>query len=272
MLANEKPKKGKVYYYSDLLNDDFETTNLKRNPLPKDYKYIRGRIFNFFSFLLYYMIAVPVLTIVCFFCGVRVKGKKNLRKVKKEGAFLYMNHTSFLDTFVVQCYVQRFKRTHIIGYTDALDLPCGISFLTQQLGYLPLPTSVSDYKKFDEALKHFIGKKRNILIFPEAHIWPYYNKIRPFISTSFKYAAKLSVPVVPLVTCYRKSKISSKAIPVIYIGEPIYPKKDLNINQNKEYLRDECYKVMCDFAEKYSTYEYCKFVYKEKETQDENKI
>ena len=98
------------------------------------------------------------------------------------------------------------------------------------------------------------------MIYPEAHIWPYYTKIRPFVSASFKYPAKLKAPIIPITNCVRKSKLSKKPKITMYIGKPVYPQDNLSVNENKDYLRDECYKVMCETAAKYSTYEYIKYV------------
>ena len=112
------------------------------------------------------------------------------------------------------------------------------------IGYVPLPTSIKDYKKFDEYLQVRIKEeKKRLIIYPEAHIWPLYTGLREFPSVSFKYPAK----------------------PTLFILDPIYPKKDLSINENKEYLRDECFKNMKKCIEENSTYAYYNYIYREKE-------
>ena len=269
-----KEDRGHVFYYQDELNDDFEKTKtLKRIDLPEGYKRIHTNpFFKAFSFWIYWLVAKPVLHIICFFAGIKVKGRENIKKVKKAGqaAFIYMNHTSFWDMIINQVSVVTRKRCNIIGYTDALTLPKPIKLIVEGLGFIALPSSVSDYRKFSEALEYYQKKKRFTVIFPEAHVWPYYTKIRPFISTSFKYPAKLNAPIVPVVSCFTKKKFSDKPKITIYIGEAIYPKKELSVNENKEYLRNECYKWMSETAEKYSTYNY--YVYKKKEDDlDESK-
>lgn len=264
-----KENKGHTFYYTDELNDDFEKVDgLKRINLPKDYKYIHKNIFfKIYAFLLFWCIAKPILHLIVFFAGIKVKGKKNTRLVKKRSGcgFIYMNHTSFWDMIITQVSVVGFRRTNIIGYTDSLTLPRFIRFLVIGLGFLPLPSSIDDYRKFEEALKYYASKKRFTTIFPEAHVWPYYTGIRPFIATSFKYPAKLNLPAIPVTTCYSKRRFSDKPKITIYIGEPIFPKKELSINENKDYLRNECYKTMCETAKKYSTYAYYNYVKVEKD-------
>lgn len=264
-----KESKGHTFYYTDELTDDFEKTKtLKRIDLPKDYKYIHKNIFfRIYAFLLFWCIAKPVLHLIVFFAGIKVKGRKNIKEVKKRcgSGYIYMNHTSFWDAIINQVITVTFRRSNIIGYTDALTLPRFVRFLVYGLGYLPLPSSLNDYRKFDEALKYYSDKKRFTIIFPEAHIWPYYTKIRPFIATSFKYPAKLNVPAIPVVTCYTKRRFSDKPKPTVYVGEPVYPKAELSLKENKDYMRNECYKRMCELAEKYSTYSYYNYVKVEKD-------
>ncbi len=254
---------GKTIYYTDELKDDFEKTNLKRIAIPENFKFQHTNWFyNLCSNILYFVFAVPILRIICLFGGIKVKGKENLKELNGEGCFIYSNHTSFFDVFDNQVLVFPFKKTHILGYTDALSNKL-LKVVTPMLGHIPIPDSPRTFRKFQESMEYYVLKKNhNVLIYPEAHIWPYYTKIRPFISTSFKYPAKLNRAVLPITACYRKSKLSNKAKITLYIGKPIYPKLDLSVNENKEYLRDECYKTMCETAKKYSTYEYVKYVKK----------
>lgn len=262
----EKIHFGKVFYYQDELNDDFEETNLKRIELPDNYKYTHKNIFyKALSWFVYYFLAFPILSLVSILGGVRFKGRKNLKGMHKKGCFVYANHISFFDVFDIQANVFLFKRTNILGYTDALSNKL-IAKIVPLIGYRPIPDKISNYKSFMQDLEYETKKGHNTLIYPEAHIWPYYTKIRPFVSASFKYPAKLNAPIIPITNCVRKSKLSKKPKITMYIGKPIFPKKDLNINENKEYLRDECYKIMCETAEKYSNYEYVKYV---KRTKDE---
>lgn len=269
LREDKKMKFGDIIYYSDPLHDDFEKTTLKRPPLPENYIYIKkGILSRFFDFLVFFCICKPILGLIMRFSGFKYKNRWKVRKLVKNGCFLYSNHTSFFDAFGPQVSFPR-KRTYVTGYTDALTLPWIIRFITRHAGYLPLPNDIKDYKKFDEALKHITNNtKSNILIFPEAHIWPFYTKIRDFSAASFTYPAKYNKPVVPIVTCYRKSKFSNRAKSTIIYLDPIFPKPELNEKENKNYLHDECLKAMKKCAMENSKYEYVHYIYKEK-TNDE---
>ena len=53
--------KRRVNYYTDERNDDFSGMEIKREPLPDGYKYIRRGVFiRLLSFVLYRLIAFPV--------------------------------------------------------------------------------------------------------------------------------------------------------------------------------------------------------------------
>ena len=263
----DKRKKGDIIYYSDELNDDFDDIGLDRPPVPENYKYKRTNPFNnFLSNALYYLVAAPVLSTVCFFSGVKVKNRKNIKLIKKCGGYIYANHTSFLDMFMYQVRVVGYvKRTNVIGFSDTTTIPI-VKNLARALGYIPIPTDIKGQAKFMDALKFYSNKNQFILIFPEAHIWPYYTKIRPFVSASFHYPAKFNKPVIPVTTVYRKGRFkNSKPKPTLIVGDPIYPKEELTLKENKEYLRNECYNQMVKASESYDQYEYFKYVYKPKE-------
>lgn len=254
----------KIIYYKDELHDDFKQTSLDRPPVKENYKYKRTNpINNFFSNILYYGIAKPVFYVFNFFSGVRYHNVKNLKKLKKEGAFIYANHTTFYDMFTIQACVVRNKRTNIIGYSDTTTIPV-VKNIGRALGYLPLPTDFNNIKRLQDAMEFYIkDKKQHILIFPEAHVWPYYTKIRPFEAGSFHYPAKLNAPIIPIVTTYRKRKLFKKPGIDIRVGEPIYPKNDLSIRENKMYLRKECYNQMVEISQSVKQYEYIKYIKQE---------
>lgn len=256
--------KNKVIYYKDELHDDFKEIGLKRPPLKPNYKFKRENWFNnFLSNFLYYCVAKPLFYTINYFSGVKYHNVKYLKQFKNQGLFIYANHTSFYDMFTIQACVVKNKRTNIIGYSDTTTIPV-VKHLARTLGYLPLPDDFNNIKRFQEALEFYIkDKKQNILLFPEAHIWPYYTKIRHFGSASFHYPTKLMAPIIPIVTTYRKRKFRKKPGMDIRVGTVIYPKEELSLKENKDYLAGECLKQMENIANSVSQYEYIKYIKQE---------
>ena len=264
-----KPKK--VVYYDDLLNDDFAQNKIKRKPLPENYKYVSmNPILWFITFLLYWVVALPILWLVGKIgYGVKVLGKKNLRKVRHQGVFYYGNHTQIADAWLAQCYMSGFRRTFIVASQDATSIK-GIRWLIKGLGCIPVPENPKQREGFVAAIRHHIKFHHGICIYPEAHIWPYATRIRPFVDASFTYPAELDAPVIPFCVTYRSRKIFKNASPrmTIHIGKPIYPDMNLSLPERKKALRDACYEYMIDKATEDDNAEYISYLPRKKQMKE----
>lgn len=256
--------KRKIIYYTDEINDDFAATrdSIKARPISDDYCYDMQGVKKVVAWGLYRFIATPV---VFFYCRVvrrvRVKNRRALRKVSG-GCFFYGNHTqNFIDAFL-PTVVSFPKRCDVITGDDAVSV-FGLKNIVKMLGALPLPSSLATMRSFSDALHKKISKGHAVAIYPEAHIWPYYNKIRPFSDNSFSYPVSFDVPAVPYTVTYRKSALPSLLPPkiTVYIGEPIYPDKSLPKSKARKAMRDAVYDQMC--AASADSYEHIKYIKKE---------
>jgi hypothetical protein len=130
---------------------------------------------------------------------------------------------------------------------------------------MPIPSDIHQMAKFSEAIEHAISRKHWVAIYPEAHIWPYYNKIRPFGSVSFRYPVTSNAPVFAYTMTFQKRKHSNKPKITVFVDGPFFPDTTLPKKAAANKLRDEVYAAMTKRAEEYSTYEYkYKYVYREK--------
>ena len=131
------------------------------------------------------------------------------------------------------------------------------------LGAIPIPGIKSAMKKFLETIEYRIKNGNSITIFPEAHIWPYYTKIRPFKAVSFKYPVQLNVPSFCVTNTYQSyGKNNDKVRLVSYIDGPFYPDKNCKTMKEKQQnLRDKIYNQMCKRAEN-SNVEVIKYIKK----------
>ena len=261
--------KQRVCYYSDLLNDDFAGNDLEAKPLPDNFVYERKNVFfKVFSFLFYYTFAVPILLLIQWFSGVKVIGKHHLKKIKT-GYFIYGNHTKWMDAIIPSPRLTFPRYTYMVSKTDALDIPF-VRHLVQALGMFPLPTSYERYPEFFKAIENHLAKKRPIVVYPEAHIWPFYTDVRPFPSSSFRYPAKYNVPVVPFFTIYRKNRglwrLLYKDAPrmTLHIGEPFYPDPNKSLKENTEYLSKATYDYMCHIRDTVPSVKYIDYIFVEK--------
>ena len=256
-----KNKKQKVIYYNDENADDFAGTNINTAKIDEKYKYVHTNpVWNFFEFIAYYLFALPL---VWFYMRIilRVKfvNKKAIKKCK-EPYYLYGNHTGFIDAFTPNLISAPRKNMIVVG-PDAVSIK-GVRTLVEMLGAIPTPSDIKSAKNFVKAIEHH-HKTRNITVYPEAHIWPYYTSVRSFADTSFSYPAKTNSPCFAFFTAYTKPKgflsFLRKANVTVYISEPIYANENQSLSQRKKYLRDEVYAFMKNCS-KYSDYEVIKYV------------
>lgn len=253
----------KTFYYTDPLNDDFAGTNIKQKPIDESYNFVRkGPLFRFFSFLVTFVIAIPILRLYLMFKhGFRVKNRKVLRKVRGQTFFLYGNHTHVADSFIPQAGVLLSRKVLIIANPDVTSIK-GIKTLVEMLGAIPLPDPSLNYeasKNFVNGLKYHVSKKRAIAIYPEAHIWPYYTGIRPFLSNSFIYPVNFNAPVIAMTTTYRARKRHKPAITVT-LSDVFYPNTNVSKKDARELLRNEVYDFMIKTANDPLNYKYYEYL------------
>lgn len=237
---NEK----KVIYYNDELNDEFSKAKIIPRKIDGRFKYNKSAFWEFCSFLIQNVLSMPIKVLY-----LKIKfnhkfiGKEKLKKCRKKGLFIYSNHTqAFSDTFTPSVAVYP-KRNFLIVNPANISLK-GTGWLVELLGAIPIPEGVEAYKNFLSRIKNRIRKGYSISIYPEAHIWPYYTKIRPFKDVSFKYPVQFKTPVFCITNTYQKKK--NKITMVSYVDGPFFPDNSLNKKEAQEKLRNEVYNKMCE--------------------------
>lgn len=153
----------------------------------------------------------------------------------------------------------RLKQNFFIVNPENVSMK-GLETIVEMAGAIPIPTNKKAMKNFILAIEKRIEQNKVITIYPEAHIWPYYTKIRPFKSVSFKYPIDLEKPTFCMTNTYQKNK-SGKLKIVTYIDGPFFPDKTLEKNKQKEDLRNKVYDKMVERS-KNSTVEVIKYVKK----------
>ncbi len=266
---SKKEKEKQVIYYSDPINDDFDTAGEhKPRPIKEDYKYIHKNIFlRMGSYALTTFIAVPILSITAYIKdGAKVKNKKVLKEVKHTGYYIYANHTAEFDPIIHISRINPFKRTCVVAGLAAFSIHPFVSLIVRALGAIPTPTSKEMYKSYLDCLDYHIKKKHNILMYPEKHIWTYYNDIRPFTSDTFRYPVSQNAPVIVATTIYlTPKKEGKKPKSEIYLDGPFYPDPSLVKVEATKKLRDEVYLAMKKRVTDLQSYEYIHYEYKQKE-------
>ena len=254
-------KEQQTIYFSDELNEDFSEDVEQDKPVSEKYVYYSNNLFwQIKHFFWNNIIAWPVSMIYAKTkFAWKIVNKKAFKQVKRTSYFIYGNHTQqFFDASMPKRI--SYHEAYVMVNRKNLNIK-GLGWLVKRLGALPVPTNVHETKKFVTAVDEIIKKRKSILIYPEAHIWPYYTKIRPFVSTSFRYPVKYDVPAFCFTNTYHKRK-NGKVQIITYIDGPFYPNKEMPSKERIQDLHDRVYNTMVERS-KLSDYEFIKYIKKE---------
>ena len=246
--------KKKVYKYSDFSDDFFDDG--KPHRLPQDYKWIKTDFLSKLKSGFVYSLAVIFGTVYCrLFLRMRVKNARVLRRCKT-GFFLYGNHTQPVGDVFIPALCCFPKRIYTVVSPANFDIPF-IGKILFPLGALPIPNSLKGMKEFGNALQQRVSERHPVIIYPEAHVWPYYTGIRPYSSVSFKYPEKYGVPAFCMTTTYQKPRFGSKPKMTVYIDGPFVGCGE-NSKEKAENLKNVIYECMLKNSEM-SNCEYIKY-------------
>lgn len=221
--------KNSIIYYEDELNDEFSEATIVPRTIDENYVYEhKNFLWNFTASIVKNVLSVPIKY---FYLKLKFKhkyiGKEKLKEYKNTGYFIYANHTQvFADTFIPSMANYPNKTNYLIVNPENVSMK-GTGGLVQMLGAIPIPNKRDGMKNFLKEVQRRIEQKKSITIYPEAHIWPYYTKIRPFKNVSFRYPIELNVPSFCITNTYQAyGKNKDKVKMVSYIDGPFFAKKE----------------------------------------------
>ena len=238
----------KVIYYQDELNDEFSTAVIEAKKIDGDYVYDRkGPVRAFTRFFWYRIVATPIAFLYAkLSLHQRSVGREKLKPFRKQGIYLYGNHTQAIgDPFTpnVFCFP---KRVSFIVHANNVSMPY-LGRINPSLGAIPLPDTREAYRNFQDCIAGRIEKHHAVVIYPDG---------------SFGYPAKDGTPVFCFVNTYQKRGNKRKPRMITYIDGPFYPDMELPLKQRRKKLRDEVYEQMCRRAE-LSNVEVIRYIKKE---------
>lgn len=254
----------RTIYYKDELNDDFSGLNIHTRPLGEKYRYIRtDLLFKIFEWIFYYGAMIPVVYVIQkIYSHQKFANRKVLKQAKKEGCFLVSNHTQVQSDSYIGPLATFPKKCFIISNPHVLSIR-GLRLGMQAYGVIPVGSNFKEKKAFLNCVETRIREGKAVIVYPEAHVWPYYTKIRPFDSQSFWYLSALKKPMFVLTNCYQKRKFSKRPRIVTYADGPFYPREDLSAIEAAEELRNIAHETMCKRVQEHSTYEYIEYIKQE---------
>lgn len=254
----------KIQYYSSFSQDIVSSENQSAG-VPAGYEWIRTGLKNKISSALAYALAVGLGWIWCkAVLGISFKNRRAISSAA-DGCFVYCNHTQPFGDVVLPAFLSLKKRVYTIVSPANLGIPI-IGRILPALGALPIPQGLGQMKSFLSAVEKRASGKGCVVIYPEAHVWPYYTEIRPFEDTSFRFPCELEKPAYAMTVTYQKQKFRARPKAVIYLDGPYYPDMSLGPKQRRAEL---CKWVRSAMEERsrLSSCEYIKYIGKRDETE-----
>ena len=271
-----------IQYYTSFEDDFVETSNQSKT-LPDNYVWIKKNPFyNILGFILFYILKLVGFFYAKFFLHLNIIGKDKLKDYHKfikshdttqkfaklgtsslesnGGYYVYANHTQPLgDVFNPALYNP--VHPYYVCNTSNLGIPI-LGPILPIVGALPIPKSISGKKQLFRAISTRAKQGNAIIIYPEAHLWPYYTGIRPFEAISFAFPIRDNLPVFTATTVYthQKSDNESKKKPkiTIYIDGPFTADETLSKKERIKSLHDQVYNQLKKRAAM-SNYEYIEY-------------
>ena len=114
---------------------------------------------------------------------------------------------------------------------------------------MPIPIDRIKKDRFYSQINKALKDKFILHMYPEAAMWPYYDKIRDFKYGAFKIAVDANVCVQPIKFVFTKSNAlyrlykKKKRICAVVL-DPLYPNMKLEYRDRIKDLRDRTYESM----------------------------
>jgi len=230
--------------------------------IDENYKFLDKSLkFKFIRLMVYVAIQTVVVVLAFIRSGLKIEGRKNIRKhrkILKNGAMTVSNHVHRWDFIYMAQAIRKMMffpiwKEHLRG-KDALAI--------RHAGGIPIPESIQTMKNFNLAFDEIREKKIWIHAYPESTRFDYFVPIRPFKKGVFTMAYRYNLPVIPCAYSYRKSHfpftivnfirrcLGFMQLPLITlrIGEPILPDTTLDRKEAVQKLRKECHEAVVKLA------------------------
>lgn len=250
-MSRKSKKEQNVIYYQNELEDEFSTAHITPRKIDENYSYDNTKLSRRIGHTICYTILVRPLAKL--FLMLRFRHRivnreviaATLRERGYTGYFLYGNHTHALADALIPSMVCAPADAVVIVHPNNVSMPV-LGRITPCLGAIPLPDDAKAARNFLQAIQSEVERGNCVTIYPEAHIWPYYTKIRPFSAASFRYPLQYDVPAFCFTNTYQKRPKGRGIDIVTYVDGPFYGDETLKSRQKKQDLRDKVYAAMTE--------------------------
>ncbi len=202
-----------------------EVHNSKKLDFTRPYKFIYNEWwFDILTFPLFLLVGFMTFFAARYY-GLRVRGRKNFRQMKKTGCIVVSNHCHYWDT-VFTSYRHFPRKLFITVVQRNFEVPFART-LQRLLRALPIPASPVGFKMITEPIGEVIKKGHHVMFLPEGELVVNSQTIHRFRPGAFYQSYIHQVPILPFVYIIKKRRLFGREIGwtrfTQVIGEPVYP-------------------------------------------------
>lgn len=221
------------------------------------YPYIdKSKSFRFKQNCIRFMLHILVFPLCRIRLGLRIEGKENLKKheaVLHNGVVSVSNHVHMWD-YLANMIAIRPYRPYLLSWAPNINGENGT--LIRMVGGIPIPdTNIAATMTYLKTVRGLLREDHGWLhVYSEGSMWEYYAPIRPFKRGAAHIAVDSDKPILPLGFSYREPGWIRKHIFrqiakfTVHIGEPIFPKGELNPKAREKDLTERAHAAVCRLA------------------------
>ena len=199
------------------------------------------------------LIVFPICPI---YMGLRIKGRKNLKRYKNElanRAITVSNHVHMWD-YIAIMKALRPKKPHVLVWAPNIRGENGA--LARLVGGIPIPDgNLGGKVACNKAIEQYLNDGGFLQVYAEGSMWECYPYIRPFHTGAMSLACRLNKPILPIGFSFRKPSWIRKHIfkqevaITLTIGKPLFRDDSLPEGEQRIDLTKRVHREVCLLAE-----------------------
>ena len=179
-----------------------------------------------------------------FVLHLKIENAEILRRSEDRKIFFYGNHTQPFGDVVIPALICGRRRINTLVSPANYTLPI-IGKMLPAAGAIPVPSELRQVRMMTKMLSERCAAGHPIVIYPEAHVWPYCTFIRPFPAASFRYPVKEEgAAVYCFTTTYQRRRFGSKPRTTVFVDGPFYPSGEGSVREQSGELCDRVFACM----------------------------
>jgi 1-acyl-sn-glycerol-3-phosphate acyltransferase len=204
-----------------------QVNNRKKIDFDSPFKFIYMDWWYEILIVIPFMISYIITLFVAVFYGFRVKGRKNLGILRRQGCITISNHCHYFDT-VFANFVVLPKALHTAVAQRNFEVPIVRRLLRIHRAF-PIPANGRGLEMITGPVGEALKRRHHIHFLPEGELVLMSQTIYRFRSGAFVLSYKHQAPIVPMVyiikrRTFRGGPMGSNWIRInLIIGEPLFP-------------------------------------------------